>query len=85
VITSTSYNSLTFDEKVEVLWSRGRLLIANKFKKFDRSLYAVDNFFVEVLYNKKDENIQEIKLVDNKKKLKFYIKQINIRSLFKMK
>lgn len=70
-----SFNSMTLDEKAELLWSTGKFLESIYYYGNTVSLYAIDNKFIEVYYDQDSNHIGQIIQVDEQG-LKKYLSRI---------
>ena len=80
-ITLYEFNSLTKNEKVEVLCECGVYLCERPDAVFRIVLYQINNFYVEVKYNTVHNRIIEFQLFTNTKMLEPYLRQIDISYL----
>ncbi|MDQ3046856.1 MAG: hypothetical protein M3R27_04850 [Bacteroidota bacterium] len=70
--TITDYKSLPVNHKAEILWSKGEFIEAIEYRDYDVSLYAIDGLFVEMFYSVKDNQIEDIRVVEDNSRLKLY-------------
>jgi len=60
-MTLYQFNSLELDEQLKIVWNEGEF-IDNHFSIIERcNLYAIDKFFVEVVYDAEHNTITELK------------------------
>ncbi len=77
-ITLYEFNSLTRNEKVEVLCECSVFLCERPDAVFRIVLYQISNFYVEVKYDSTNNTIMEFQIFINTKLLEPYLKQIDI-------
>jgi hypothetical protein len=64
IITSEDFNTLTLDEKANIVWKHGVFLNeAVEYGKFRISLYELFNFFVGIYYDVHKNDIQKIEIL----------------------
>ena len=77
-MTLYEFNILTFEEKQAIVWDKGAFLDNYVTKEERCSCYAIDKFFVEVVYNAEHNTITEVRsfktghLLDKYSNIKFY-------------
>lgn len=77
------YNSLPLEDKAEMLCSKGDLIVAVATNKYDISLYTLDGQYIELYYSIAYNRIEEIKIIQDHKRLEFYTRNIDIDYLLK--
>lgn len=77
-ITLYEFNSLTKNEKVEVLCECAVYLGERPDAVFRIVLYQINNFYIEVKYDTLNNRIKEFQLFISTKLLEPYLKQIDI-------
>ena len=80
-ITLYEFNSLTKNEKVEVLCECAIYLCERPDAVFRVVLYQINNFYIEVKYDTINNCIIEFLLFTNTKLLEPYLKQIDISNI----
>jgi hypothetical protein len=75
------YNTLPIEEKAYLLCSRGELIAAVATNNYDISLYALDGEYVELYYSVAYNKIEDIKLLEDHKRLDIYTRNMDISSL----
>lgn len=80
------FQRLTEVSKMQKLWLSGVYLELTRYtKKLQVNLYALDDFYVEIFFDKKHNEPLYIKEFEELDRLEPYLKQINIDDLFEMK
>jgi hypothetical protein len=76
-LTLYDFNSLTLEEKQATVWKKG-VFLDNYITETERlNCYAIDKFFVEVVYNGKQNVITEVRSFKYGHELdKYYYKKI---------
>ncbi|WP_277480616.1 hypothetical protein [Catalinimonas alkaloidigena] len=59
-ITLEEFSCLSLEQRAQYLLSFGCRMTTKLFPKFAFTLYQMEDFFVEVIYNKEDNHIQSI-------------------------
>ncbi len=80
-MTSDQFKYLSLEKKADVVCKEGVLLGERENTHFEISLFGVEGFYVEVFYNKRD-NDTFFEAFDNPTLLSPYLKEINIADLF---
>jgi hypothetical protein len=75
------FNVLSIGEKAVAVWSENRFLIAKTEGNEVHALYNVSNFFAEVIYNRDENKIVEIRAFKSNMKLQGYLEGISLRFL----
>ena len=60
-MTLYEFNVLTFEEKQAIVWDKGVFLDNYVTKDIRINCYAIDKFFVEVIYDEKQNVITEVR------------------------
>ncbi len=60
-MTLYDYKMLSEDEQWDTLWDKGKFLANLKIIDKSFSLYAIDKFFVEVVYDAEQNTITEVR------------------------
>ena len=79
ILTINQFLALDIDEKAEAVWE-GDLIAVRMDKKHIFLLYWLDNFFVEVLKDRKENQIKKFPPFRSKTKLEPYLDLIQIPS-----
>lgn len=79
MITWDQYNLLALDEKIDLLYSRGKFVMGIRYYNYKVNLYLFNDFYVEVFINHKNTQIESISLLDSThSRMKFYSDQIKL-------
>jgi hypothetical protein len=70
------FEYLTLEEKVDELSSRGVYLMCRQNSIYNVFLYGIDGLYVEVLYFKKNNRMQNIEVVSSEKAIDFYLNEM---------
>lgn len=86
MISFKAYNKLSQDLQAEILWQFGVYLdLVRTTSRRCIELYALDNFYVEMHFNKKTEEPLFLRAFSRTKDLEPYLKLIEIESLLQAK
>lgn len=78
-ITHGEFNALPLREKVKLLFQNGNFIVAIRYYGYKINLYLLNNFYVEVFYNHKQDMIERIELLPAfHSRMKFYSDQIQL-------
>ena len=78
MITLDKFNHLSLYKKFEILGNQGVFLMNKVENNEEYALYAVENFFVETLFDLEKKEIIQIKSFSKTKNLDKYLKDIYI-------
>ena len=78
MITLDKFNQLSLYKKFEILGNQGVFLMNKVMKKEEYALYALENFYVETLFDLDRKEIIQIKSFSKTKDLDKYINEIYI-------
>jgi len=78
MITLDKFNHLSLYKKFEILGNQGVFLMNKVINNEEYALYAVENFFVETLFDLEKKEIIQIKSFSKTKNLDKYLKDIYI-------
>lgn len=82
MIDARTYNSLPIDEKVEILWRYGQYIETITEKKYDVSLYGFDGLYIEVFYPVNSNNVANIRVIEDQRRLDRYVLSVDLDHLF---
>ena len=68
----TNYDLLPVNHKAEILWSKGEFIEAIEYRDYDVSLYFMDGHYVEIFYSVKNNQIEDIRVMEDKSRLSLY-------------
>jgi hypothetical protein len=77
------FTKLTIPEKMEQLWSEGEFISQKVYYENDISLFSLDDFLVEVFFNRISSEIVGVEIQENNQILFEYVKDIPLNSLLK--
>jgi hypothetical protein len=78
-ITHKEFNALPLKEKISLLFQRGNFIVAIRYYGYKINLYLLNNFYVEVFYNHKQDMIERVELLPAfHTRMKFYSDQIQL-------
>lgn len=80
-MTKEGFTTLSLEDKASALWDNGRFLESVSYYKYKANLYALDDFFVEVLCCQGSTSIEQIDVADEEKLSKF-LSRIDLASLY---
>ncbi len=80
-MTSVEFMLLPAEEQVQHVWENGRYLLNKGGQKTTANLYAVDNFYVEILFSRKNSAIARIISFTATSKLDSYLNDISLEGL----
>jgi len=70
------FEHLSLEEKVDELSSRGVYLMCRQNSIFNVFLYGIDGLYVEVLYFKTNNRMQNIEVASSDKVIDFYLNEM---------
>lgn len=77
-----SFNLLSNEEKRNLLLKQGVILGRRTYNEFKTTLFAMEGFYVEVLYNTKTKNTPCMRCSDKLDFLDPYLESIDITALY---
>lgn len=78
-ITHTEFSALPNKDKIALLFQKGNFIVAIRYYGYKINLYLLNNFYVEVFYNHKRDEIERIELLPVfHSRMKFYSDQITL-------
>ncbi len=80
-MNAVEFNALPFDLRANYLWDFGRFLTNRRGPYFMCNLYAVDSFYVEVLYHQESNTIADVTGFEDTEKLSEYLDEISLKKL----
>lgn len=81
MINPCYYNALPLEDKAEMLCHKGDLIVAVATNEYDISLYVLDGQYIELFYSVNYNRIEEIKVIEDNKRLDFYTRNIDLEFL----
>jgi hypothetical protein len=71
--------SLSLKNKIQHLYKEGTFVVAIRYYGYKINLFLLEDYYVEVFYNHKDDKIEKISLLENShSRMKFYMDQISL-------
>lgn len=71
--------SLTMRNKIDILYKEGTFVVSIRYYGYKVNLYLLEDYYVEVFYNHKDDRIEKISLLESTHtRMKFYTDQISL-------
>jgi hypothetical protein len=77
-MTLQEFNTLDHDERLFTVVDKGTFLDNYVTSDIKMNLYAIDKFFVELVYDDEENKIIEVRSFKSGKELEKYIKHINL-------
>lgn len=78
-MTPKRFIQLDIEQKINVLYTEGAFVVAIRYYNYKINLYLLENFYVEVFYNHKLDQIEKIIPMErNHSRTKFYADQIHL-------
>ena len=78
-IDHKEFSALPLKEKITLLFQNGNFIVAIRYYGYKINLYLLNNYYVEVFYNHKKDQIERIELLPAfHSRMKFYSDQIQL-------
>jgi len=78
-MSSKQFMSLTMRNKIDILYKEGAFVVSIRYYGYKINLYLLEDYYVEVFYNHKDDRIEKISLLESTHtRMKFYTDQISL-------
>lgn len=78
-MTANQFMDMTLPHRLRWVYFEGEFLTSIRYYKHKVNLYLINNFIVEVFYNHKKDQIDNIELLDfSSKRLNFYADQVKL-------
>lgn len=79
MMSSHQFMSLSLRNKIDILYREGTFVVSIRYYGYKVNLYLLENYYVEVFYNHKDDRIDKISLLETThSRMKFYADQISL-------
>lgn len=79
MISASRFMSLPLRNKIQTLYREGTFVVSIRYYGHKVNLYLLEDFYVEVFYNHKDDKIDKISLLESThSRMKFYTDQISL-------
>lgn len=75
---------LTIAEKTEFLWNYGEIVSEKVYYECNISLFLLENYYVEVFFNRDLNEIVSIEIQENKQILYEYVKNLDLNEIAKL-
>ena len=86
MISFKAYRSLSIEKQAQILWEDGVYLeLIRHTSKLNIELYALNDFYVEIYFDKSTEEPQSLKPFKKLKGLEPYLSLINIQSALEIR
>lgn len=76
-----TFLSLPYHKQCELLWEEGQFVDSVVFNQFKANLYAVSNFFVEIICQPESTTVEKIQVATDEIPSK-YLRAVDLSSLF---
>lgn len=79
MMSSRQFMSLSLRNKIDILYREGTFVVSIRYYGYKINLYLLEDYYVEVFYNHKDDRIEKISLLESTHtRMKFYADQISL-------
>ncbi len=79
MMSSRQFMSLSLKSKIDILYREGTFVVSIRYYGYKINLYLLEDYYVEVFYNHKDDRIEKISLLETTHtRMKFYADQISL-------
>ena len=75
---------LNLDEKVEFLWKYAEVISQKAYYDCDITLFLLENYYVEVFFNRVEKQVMSIEIQENSQILYGYVKDLNINEIVRL-
>lgn len=82
-MTREEFIKLTIADKVEQLWSEGDFISQKVYYDNDISLFSMNDYLVEVFFNRVSNEIIGVEIQENNQILFEYVKDLELKELLK--
>lgn len=79
------FENMRLQQKLMHLWNHGELIAERSYPGSEVSLFLVDGFFAEVFFDTEHNRLEEVGVQDNRHVLYCYVKDLNLRSLMRIR
>ena len=81
---AAEYNKMTLELKSNFLWDKGTFIEERvNYGKYKICMYSLFNFYVEVFYSIKDNNIKKVNALESDIDWHGYMESINLKHLLR--
>ncbi len=81
MVAFEKFSKLSMEEKAWYLWNGGSFLMAYESESFRFNLFRINNYYVELIYNLKSNDIEKIRAFFTDALLVPYLQKIDISEL----
>ncbi|PBQ30858.1 hypothetical protein CNR22_03400 [Sphingobacteriaceae bacterium] len=82
-MTREEFVKLTIPDKMEQLWVEGDFISQKVYYDNDISLFAMDDYLIEVFFNRVSNEIVGVEIQENNQILFEYVKDLELKELLK--
>ncbi|HOZ87446.1 MAG TPA: hypothetical protein PL029_06800 [Bacteroidia bacterium] len=75
---------LPLEDRIEFLWKYGDVVSQMAYYDCDISLFLIDNYYVEVFFNRELKQVMSAEIQQNSQILYGYVKDLNIHELVRL-
>jgi hypothetical protein len=76
-----AFARLPLPKKAQTLWEKGNYLLSRRAGPYLFTLYALENFYIEVCYQEEEQVLTQIKVIDSFIRLDSYMRVISPKGL----
>jgi len=76
IMNAQTFEELSLEEKIDLLTCKGSYLMSRKNSMYNIFLYGVSGLYVEVLYFRKNNRIQNIIEISSNKVMDYYLEEM---------
>lgn len=81
-MSKEDFNRLSIQKKTQKLYTEGTFVVAIRYYTHKVNLYLLENEYVEVFYNHKQDRIDKIDFLNHRhSRMKFYLDQISLSEI----
>ena len=81
MVTAANFNTLTLDAKGHQIWNNSTFLHVREDKHCRYNLFYINNYYVELVYNKENNEIENICGLVSDATIALYLETIDINAL----
>jgi hypothetical protein len=83
-VDKEEFIKLRMADKVEFLWNEGEIISEKVYYDCNITLFLFENFFIEVFFNRVENEIASIEVQDDERILYDYVKNLDLNELVKL-
>ncbi|MEH0155127.1 hypothetical protein V6R21_13355 [Limibacter armeniacum] len=80
-ISTTFFNKLPYEQKVETIYLHAEMVSELNYHGRRYELYCIQGTFIEVVVNKDNQRIADIRVLENTDRLAHYCESVNLSTL----